>query len=73
MRLSRVSLAQNTNKWVIDPRKSKFLGWWDFVAVLAILYTTIVTPAEVRGRVEWEGGIYDGRRGRKERVERERE
>ena len=33
--------------WLIDPRKSKFIGYWDLVTGLALLFTAIVTPWEV--------------------------
>ena len=32
---------------VIDPRKSNFIGPWDLLTALALIFTTFVTPYEV--------------------------
>lgn len=34
-------------KYLIDPRKSKFIGYWDSVTGLALVFTAVVTPWEV--------------------------
>ena len=33
--------------WVIDPRRSKFIGKWDALVTLALIYTALLTPFEV--------------------------
>ena len=33
--------------WVIDPRTSKYLGYWDIVTIVALLFVALVTPFEV--------------------------
>ena len=33
--------------YVIDPRKSKLVGKWDMLMVVALLFTAVVTPVEV--------------------------
>jgi hypothetical protein len=33
--------------WVIDPRTSSFVGYWDVTVGLALVYTAFVTPVEV--------------------------
>ena len=33
--------------WVIDPRTSRGIGYWDFIASLALIFTAFVTPFEV--------------------------
>lgn len=35
------------NRWLIDPRTSMRVGYWDAVASLALVFTAIVTPFEV--------------------------
>ena len=42
----RTSDSQST-WWVIDPRSSSAIGYWDLVASLALVFTAIVTPFEV--------------------------
>ena len=37
------------SRWLIDPRKSRWLVWWDLVTTLALLFTATVTPYEVTG------------------------
>eukprot|EP00966_Prymnesium_polylepis_P226845 5248372-Prymnesium_polylepis.1 len=34
-------------KWVIDPRFSKFMVWWDSISLFALSYTATFTPFEV--------------------------
>ena len=34
-------------RYVIDPRKSKYLKYWDSVAAAALIFTALVTPLEV--------------------------
>jgi potassium voltage-gated channel Eag-related subfamily H protein 7 len=34
-------------RFIIDPRHSKFSGYWDLVTMLALLFTAVVTPFEV--------------------------
>jgi hypothetical protein len=41
---SRASLSQRI---AIDPRTSAWIGWWDGVISIALLFTAIVTPVEV--------------------------
>ena len=36
--------------WVIDPRTSKVLGYWDVCTVLALLFVALVTPFGARTR-----------------------
>lgn len=38
---------QKTSRLTIDPRKSKRIGYWDAVTSLALVFTALVTPAEV--------------------------
>ena len=33
--------------WVIDPRRSRLISFWDTVTALALIFTAIVTPYEV--------------------------
>jgi len=33
--------------WLIDPRRSKFIGYWDAIITLALAFTALVTPFEV--------------------------
>ena len=33
--------------WIIDPRKSRRLGYWDALTTLCLLFTASVTPFEV--------------------------
>lgn len=35
------------NFWVIDPRTSSFVGYWDATVGVALIYTAFVTPVEV--------------------------
>ena len=35
------------NRWLIDPRHSKYLGAWDALTGLALVFTALVTPFEV--------------------------
>jgi len=44
---TRKERGQVKSMWVIDPRKSKFIGRWDLAAGLALMFTAIVTPYEV--------------------------
>ena len=37
----------DNSKYLIDPRKSKFIGYWDVVTGLALVFTALVTPWEV--------------------------
>ena len=39
--------AQDRSRYLIDPRKSKFIGYWDVITGLALVFTAIVTPWEV--------------------------
>jgi hypothetical protein len=31
-------------RWMIDPRKSTLLGWWDATMGIALIFTAIITP-----------------------------
>ena len=42
----RAQLKQRS-RYVIDPRTSKRIGYWDGLTSLALIYTALVTPAEV--------------------------
>ena len=33
--------------YIVDPRKSKLMGYWDLTTSLALIFTAIVTPVEV--------------------------
>eukprot|EP00966_Prymnesium_polylepis_P146009 3372646-Prymnesium_polylepis.3 len=35
------------SKWLIDPRKSTWLPYWDFATAIALCFTALVTPYEV--------------------------
>ena len=35
------------DKWLIDPRRAKWMTYWDIIVMLALLFTAIVTPMEV--------------------------
>ena len=39
--------SMENSKYLVDPRKSKFIGYWDSVTGLALVFTAIVTPWEV--------------------------
>lgn len=39
--------AQRDKVWVLNPNKSSFLGSWDGITSLALIYTALVTPFEV--------------------------
>lgn len=44
----RRAVAEAEKPWyIIDPRTSKFMGYWDFTTSLALLFTALVTPVEV--------------------------
>ena len=34
-------------KWIIDPRTNRYIGYWDVVTSIALLFTALVTPVEV--------------------------
>ena len=34
-------------RWLIDPRSSKYMGYWDFCTCSALIFTAIFTPIEV--------------------------
>lgn len=34
-------------RWLIDPRKSKRIGYWDGLTSLALIFTALVTPYEI--------------------------
>lgn len=50
--------------WIIDPRHSTRLGYWDLATSLALLWTAVVTPVEVAflvtpgGDKRWSDGLY---------------
>lgn len=44
---STTRLVINQGRWVLDPRKSRFVKWWDFPLASALCFTAIVTPFEV--------------------------
>ena len=45
---TRVDRGQvGTPRWLIDPRTSRRIGYWDAVASAAIIFTALVTPYEV--------------------------
>ena len=46
-KLSRRGKGDPGETWVIDPRKSSWLGYWDATTSLALVYTAAVTPYEV--------------------------
>ena len=33
--------------WVLDPRANRYIGYWDGVTTIALLFTAIITPYEV--------------------------
>ena len=33
--------------WVIDPRKAKWMVWWDMIMIAALLFTATITPYQV--------------------------
>ena len=35
------------SSWVVDPRSSKMMGWWDAATTLCLVFTALVTPLEV--------------------------
>ena len=44
--LARERMLARQRRFLIDPRKSKWLTYWDGVTAVALVYTAIVTPAE---------------------------
>ena len=40
-------LARRENSCLIDPRRSKFLQYWDILIAVALIYTSLVAPFEV--------------------------
>ena len=38
---------KSPQKWLIDPRSSAFMGYWDVVGLIALIFTAIVTPFEI--------------------------
>ena len=40
-------LEPNKPWWIIDPRQSTLIGYWDTMASIALIYTALVTPVEV--------------------------
>jgi len=45
--LKQIRLRDAAQSWLLDPRSSKFLPWWDGITSAALLYVAIVTPFEV--------------------------
>ena len=43
----RLQLKKGKHPFFIDPRTSKRIGYWDALTSLALVYTALVTPAEV--------------------------
>ena len=41
---------QRDNRFIIDPRQSKFMRCWEPILLVALLFTSVVTPFEVRTR-----------------------
>ena len=44
----RESPRRRPNRCLIDPRKSRWLGYFDSLGVIALIFTALVTPWEVR-------------------------
>ena len=40
-------LQEERPRWLIDPRTSKRIGYWDLLTTIALLFTATVTPYEV--------------------------
>ena len=40
-------LSANKHPWLIDPRTSKRIGYWDGCTSIALIFTALVTPFEV--------------------------
>ena len=49
--IESIALAEERKRkqasWLIDPRKSKFVGRWDGVTGIALLFTALFTPYEI--------------------------
>ena len=45
-----IEKREKLTRGIFDPRSSKFIGNWDLLIMLLLLFTTIVTPYEVRAR-----------------------
>ena len=46
--ISHTKAVSDTRRWyIIDPRTSSWIGYWDLVTSFALLFTAIVTPVEV--------------------------
>ena len=43
----RTALRRQKHRCLIDPRRARFLPYWDVVTTLALAFTILVTPAEV--------------------------
>ena len=39
--------SMENSKYLIDPRKSKFVGRWDGVTGIALIFTALFTPYEI--------------------------
>ena len=46
---ARAKLSQDTykSKYLLDPRKHRWMAKWDLLVVIALMFTAIVTPLEV--------------------------
>ena len=43
----KVARMDHKSPWIIDPRKSWWMGWWDGLLAFALIFTALVTPYEI--------------------------
>ena len=43
----RSTFEVNTRSCLLDPRSSRFMGYWDLVGLCALVFTALVTPFEI--------------------------
>ena len=45
--LSIKQQVEKEDRYLIDPRRTRWMTWWDITVMMALLFTAIVTPVEV--------------------------
>lgn len=45
--LSIKQQVEKEDRFLIDPRRTRWMTWWDITVMMALLFTAIVTPVEV--------------------------
>ena len=45
--LSIKQQVEREDRYLIDPRRGRWMTWWDITVMIALLFTAVVTPVEV--------------------------